>query len=156
MKGNFLKEKIKNSGFQQASVAAKLGITPQSLESKLKSKDIKVSFLLEVAKAINKNVYYFFDELNHDYFVSEYNPSNRKEEVAEPIAEVTQLKDNEFLNKVSETIEAKLTPILNDTDNHINLLAEAQARTLVNQSEILDKLDLILSEYKKSSKNNKG
>ena len=63
MTGEFLKMKIKMSGYQQVEVAESLGISPQALESKLKSQDVKVSFLLQVANAINKNVYYFFDDL---------------------------------------------------------------------------------------------
>ncbi len=149
MKGDFLKEKIKNSGFQQSEVASKLGITPQGLESKLKSKDIKVSFLLKVAKAINKNVYYFFDELNHDYFVSNYETSSKDSQKKIEPSE----SDQQFLHVISETLTNKLSPLLDDTENHVNLLAEAQARSLVNQSEILDKLDQIIVNYKKSSKN---
>lgn len=62
MDGDFIKKKIELANFQLVEVAEKIKITPQDLYSKLKAKDIKVSFLQKIAEAINKNVYYFFDD----------------------------------------------------------------------------------------------
>lgn len=61
MNGDFIRKKIELAGFQLVDVAKNLNITPQDLHSKLKSKDIKVSFLENIAKAINKSVYFFFE-----------------------------------------------------------------------------------------------
>ena len=38
-----------------------LSISPQNLQSKLNSKDIKVGLVKEIAKAINKDVYWILD-----------------------------------------------------------------------------------------------
>jgi transcriptional regulator with XRE-family HTH domain len=61
MTGNYVKNKLKASGFKLVDVAVKMGITPQNLEGKLKSNDIKVGVLESIAKSINKSVYFFFD-----------------------------------------------------------------------------------------------
>lgn len=61
MNGDFLRKKIDDAGFQLVDVANYLNISPQALQSKLRSKDIGVSFLIDIANAINKNVYYFFE-----------------------------------------------------------------------------------------------
>lgn len=62
MDGNFIRQKIEESDLQLNEVAIRLGISPQNLQNKLKSQDIKVSFLREIAEAINKSVYFFFEE----------------------------------------------------------------------------------------------
>jgi len=63
MTGNYVKNKLKIAGFKLVDVAHKMGISPQNLEGKLKSNDIKVGVLESIAKAINESVYFFFDEL---------------------------------------------------------------------------------------------
>lgn len=62
MNGDFLRKKIEYAGFQLVDVANNLGISQQNLQSKLKTSDVKVSFLEKLAEAINKNVYYFFED----------------------------------------------------------------------------------------------
>ncbi|WP_459212455.1 helix-turn-helix domain-containing protein [Aquimarina rhabdastrellae] len=144
MTGEFLKEKIKSSGFQQVEVAAKLGISPQSLESKLKSKDIKVSFLLKVAKAINQSIYYFLDELDNDFFIKNYlNPD-------EDTSKASKAVTSDILGMVSEEIFKKL----NSTEDYIQVITEAQTRSLVNQDTILDLLQQLITSQKKSSEEN--
>jgi len=63
MDGVFLKKKILSTGFQLYEVAKKLEITQQDLQSKLKSKDVKLSFVNKIANAVNKDIYFFFDEI---------------------------------------------------------------------------------------------
>ncbi|WP_459212456.1 hypothetical protein [Aquimarina rhabdastrellae] len=135
MTGEFLKEKIKSTGFQQVEVASRLGITPQSLESKLKSKDIKVSFLLEVARALNKNIYFFLDELQQQYYIKDYNNSSDNSMTSDPVIPDTP---------VSEMVSEELVKKLDLAENHIQVVTQAQTRTLLNQDEILEKLDQIL------------
>ncbi len=144
MTGEFLKEKIKSSGFQQVEVASKLGISPQSLESKLKSKDIKVSFLLKVAKAINQSIYYFLDELDNEFFIKNYlNPD-------EDTSKASKAVTSDILGMVSEEIFKKL----NSTEDHIQVITEAQTRSLVNQDTILDLLQQLITSQKNSSEEN--
>lgn len=61
MNGDFVREKIELAGYQLFEIANNMGISQQDLQSKLKSKDVKVSFIQKVAKAMNKTVYFFFD-----------------------------------------------------------------------------------------------
>ena len=63
MKGVDVKAKIKKTGFSLKDVAEKMGTTPQALQNILKAEDIKVGVLKSIAEAINKNIYYFFDDI---------------------------------------------------------------------------------------------
>jgi len=62
MDGSYLRNRIKELGFDQASIAESLNISPQAFNSKLQAKDLKFSFIKSVAKAINKSVYYLLEE----------------------------------------------------------------------------------------------
>lgn len=62
MDGLKVKKKLLDSGFQLNEIADKIGITPQDLQSKLRSKDLKTSFLIEISNAINKSVYFFIND----------------------------------------------------------------------------------------------
>lgn len=64
MTGKSLKIRLKNLGFELAEVARLLTISPQNLQSKLNADDLKLSFIDEVAKSINKSVY---DLISVDY-----------------------------------------------------------------------------------------
>ncbi len=58
MNGQELKDILKNEGFKMAEVARRIGITPQSLESKFKTQSVKHEFIEEVARAINRDADY--------------------------------------------------------------------------------------------------
>ena len=45
MKGEFVKNKLKKEGYILEEIALAMGISPQNLQSKLKSSDIKVGVL---------------------------------------------------------------------------------------------------------------
>jgi len=77
--GDFIRKKIEIAGFQLSEVARNMNISQQDLQSKLKSKDIKVSFMENVAKAINKSVYYFFDSKDEKNLTVENSKENGKE-----------------------------------------------------------------------------
>ena len=62
MDGEYVRNKLKKGEIQLKDIAEALDISQQSLNSKLNSKDMKVSFLFALARAINKNVYYFFGD----------------------------------------------------------------------------------------------
>lgn len=66
MNGEFIRQKIKDAGFQLVDVAKKLNISPQNLESKLKTNDVKVNFLIEISNSINKSIYYFLKDLDQN------------------------------------------------------------------------------------------
>ncbi len=85
MDGDFVRKKIELAKFQLVEVAEKMNITPQDLHSKLKAKDVKVSFLQKIAEAINKNVYYFFE--NENSTKSLKNVLKKNEDIFEDINE---------------------------------------------------------------------
>ncbi|EEI90229.1 peptidase S24-like protein [Sphingobacterium spiritivorum ATCC 33300] len=62
MIGNDLKIRLKNLGYELKEIAEKMGISPQALNSKFASDDLKVSFLQQIAKSINKSVYFLMEE----------------------------------------------------------------------------------------------
>lgn len=71
MRGDEVKEKIKQAGFTLKDVAEKMGVSPQALQNTLKTEDIKTGVLKSIATAINKNVYFFLEDIlneekNHD------------------------------------------------------------------------------------------
>jgi len=57
MTGNELKIKLKKYNIELAEIARSMGVSPQNLQSKLNSDDLKLSFIEEIAKSINKSVY---------------------------------------------------------------------------------------------------
>jgi transcriptional regulator with XRE-family HTH domain len=61
MSGKKLREKIKLCGISLREVADLLGISEQNLQNKLNADDIKVSFLVELSKKLNKDINYFLD-----------------------------------------------------------------------------------------------
>lgn len=73
MTGKSVKDKLLNSGYVLADVAKEMGIIPQSLNSLLQANDIKTGVLENIARAINKNVYFFYG-IDHDSTL--INPSN--------------------------------------------------------------------------------
>lgn len=62
MTGKDIRRKIELAGVSYADVASFLGISPQALNSRLNGADLKLSFIQQVADAINKPIYYFFKE----------------------------------------------------------------------------------------------
>lgn len=62
MTGEELRQKLQNYNIPLRQVAIAMGITEQDFQSKLKAKDLKVSFVMSVAKAINKSVYCLIED----------------------------------------------------------------------------------------------
>lgn len=61
MTGRDLKYKLEQAGYSLVEIASLIGISPQNLQNKLNSKDVKIGFLQNLAKAINKSIYYFIE-----------------------------------------------------------------------------------------------
>ncbi len=59
MTGIEVRYKLKESGISFANISLQLGISQQGLQNRLRAKDVKLDFLQSLAKAINKNIYYF-------------------------------------------------------------------------------------------------
>lgn len=62
MTGEDLRQKLQEHGMPLRQIAISMGITEQDFQSKLKAKDLKVSFVVSVAKAINKSIYELIDD----------------------------------------------------------------------------------------------
>lgn len=63
MKGSDIKEKLVSSGFKLVDVAQKMGIIPQTFQSLLRTDDMKVGVLQDIAKAIDQDITFFFDNI---------------------------------------------------------------------------------------------
>lgn len=101
MNGSILKEKLQSIDIQFVELSKKLNISPQSLQSRLKSKDISISFLVEICKAINKNPYYFFKGTEYEnYFKLE-----ESDEVSEPSINYVNSKDLDLIKSKDKIIE---------------------------------------------------
>ncbi|WP_438711300.1 hypothetical protein ACSTS3_22615 [Aquimarina muelleri] len=142
MTGEYLRTKIISSGYQQVEVAEKLGITPQNLESKLQAKDIKVSFLLDVARAINKNIYYFVSEFLEENNSNEEEISNKTKN--EKI-KITKPLDDFILLKIANVLSSELLPHFEISQKNLDILTESQSRVLLNQGELLDKIEELVT-----------
>ena len=57
-----MRQKLQCQGMPLRQIAIAMGITEQDFQSKLKAKDLKVSFVISVSKAINKSVYTLIDD----------------------------------------------------------------------------------------------
>jgi hypothetical protein len=74
MDGGFLKEKLQLIDTQFVELSKKLNITPQSLNSRFKTKDVTLSFLVEICAAVNKSPYYFIKGSQYEkYFALDEN-----------------------------------------------------------------------------------
>jgi Helix-turn-helix. len=63
MKGEIVKEMLKRNGIALNDLAEKLGESPQNLQSMLRASDIKTGVLERIAEAINKNLCFFYNEI---------------------------------------------------------------------------------------------
>jgi len=62
MKGETVKEILKRNGIALNDLAERMGESPQNLQSMLRASDIKTGVLERIAEAINKSLYFFYDE----------------------------------------------------------------------------------------------
>lgn len=66
MRGDQVKKILIESGYVLKDVAEILGESPQNFQSMLSAVDIKTGVLEKIAKAINKNLYFFFDGISEN------------------------------------------------------------------------------------------
>ncbi len=71
MSGDDVRKVLEENAFQLNEIAEKLNISPQNLNNWLNVKDIKVSTLEKIALAINKSVYFFFENYNSNVAIPE-------------------------------------------------------------------------------------
>lgn len=165
MNGDFIRKKIEESGFQLVEVARRMKISPQDLQSKLKSKDIKVSFLLNIAQSINKNLYYFF-ETKGENFVTDENSNNNGNNNSN-IPNVNKLLPTEATSKEKPLLDDKIfmPPDLftsydqefQKLESEIKFLKQENSFLIENKRLLEDKIGLLegyvkILEYKASGK----
>lgn len=110
MTGKDLKYKIESAGFALSDVALALDISPQNLQNKLNSQDVKVSFLLKVAGVINKSIDYFLVE----NWTSSTGGSGDKKNVdliVDPIVDLIPKNDPDLLIKGQKRGSIILVPV---------------------------------------------
>lgn len=90
MNGNFLKEKLQLIDIQFVELSKTLKITPQSLNSRFKTKDVTISFLIELCEAVKKSPYYFIKGSEYERYFT-LDESVLKEDV--PIEGATAISD---------------------------------------------------------------
>lgn len=62
MKGSDVKKILRACGYTQTSVAKTIGTTPKALNEALNAENIKIELLKRIAKAIGKDVSFFFND----------------------------------------------------------------------------------------------
>ncbi len=118
MSGKELKKILFDNGYKLNDLAYKLGILPQSLNSKLNASDIKTGFLEEIMGVINKSIYFFYpDQSGID--VDEAKESKLGNGIDHLLNELNH-KD-EKIEKLENTIRDK-EEIIKGKDEIINML----------------------------------
>jgi transcriptional regulator with XRE-family HTH domain len=108
MRGIDVKKKIIESGVSLKEVSEKMNVSPQALQNLLKASDMKIGTLSKIAKAINKNIYFFIEEYERSTMES---PKG-----AMPF---TDLNIRDFLNIISKQQEC-----INELSNTIRINSE--------------------------------
>lgn len=112
MNGKILKEKVKKADIKMKILAERLNIKPQSLQNRFKRKDISVSFLIELAHAANKSVYYFIEGTTYE---KEFNISeNFFSQDFEPVYDRAPDWLVEAKNHMIELLEREVDDLRND------------------------------------------
>ncbi len=102
MKGSELLKRIKGWGYKNADVAKLLNITEQHYNRKMEAMDLKVSFIIELANVLNKNVYELLGINETNIF------SEPKSEYGKTNIELELLHENRNLRLRIEGLEKEL------------------------------------------------
>lgn len=100
MKGIEVKEKLIKAGFSMADVARLMDETPQNLNSMLRADDIKTGTLDRIALAVNKSVYFFYNNELEDMGI-----------VSEERSDVKYNKNNQFISVGNDSLQM-LVPLI--------------------------------------------
>ena len=103
MRGIEVKKKIIESGVSFKEVSEKMNVSPQALQNILKASDIKVGVLSRIAKAVNKNIYFFLKEYEKtDIKGNSESISFGDQNIADFLSIIS--KQQECINELSNTI----------------------------------------------------
>lgn len=88
MKGEKVKEILKEKGLQQKKVAEKMGISEQNLQSLLKADDIKSGVLENISKASGVSLFEFYGhDVNIQHGTNTYNTTANTAEFLQELKE---------------------------------------------------------------------
>jgi plasmid maintenance system antidote protein VapI len=114
--GKDLFERLKKMGFKAAQLAELLNISEQHFYSKVGAKDIKVSFLLQIAEATNTSVYHLLDlQPESDREVNEPPGEYHSPQTEKNLNELLEIKNNQ-ISELKKTIK-ELNDQTEDSDN---------------------------------------
>ncbi len=151
---DYVRNKLKKGKFSMKEISEKLNISQQNLYNKLQSKDLKVNFLFELARAVNENVYYFFgDEFDNagGGRIKPFNIKSNNTKNAENVVEKKDHKNDHIFNtkpKVQKTSVME-TPVSYDTTNKSakkNIQAQKSIEDII-ANKVIEKLLPILQPY---------
>jgi DNA-binding Lrp family transcriptional regulator len=145
MNGEHIRKRLNDQPIPLAEVARRMDLSPQSLENRLKAKEVKIKFVVDLAQAINKNVYFLIkgSSIEKAFFTSDRSNTD------------TKISQNEF------SIEDMLSILLNERiEEHLSLKLrqinqkleyfECFAEAIKMKFEIDEELNKTLSSLKKT------
>ena len=103
MRGIDVKKKIVESGVSFKEVSERMNVSPQALQNILKTSDMKVGVLSRIAKAINKNIYFFLEEYEKVNLNAQNKTMAFGESNMEDFLKIIS-KQQECINELSNTI----------------------------------------------------
>lgn len=122
MTGLEVKEKLVSLGFKLTDIAQNMNISPQSLHKFLLTEDIKTGVLEKIAKAIGKDILYFYNaetnisNLDESQLAIEITENSGKaSRLYEKIVSIDKLLDLKFGIKDEGGYATGAAKILNDT-----------------------------------------
>lgn len=112
MTGSELKDILTSLDESLANVARRLGITPQNLDSTLKTKDVKTGLIERLAKLYNKPVSFFFDEQNTSIHTEgDYSPASDSGDVSVIVGDVVLAERVKLLQQLIEEKDERIAEL---------------------------------------------
>lgn len=155
MKGQKVKEILQFNGFILKEVAESMGETPQNFQAMLKVEDIKTGVLERIAKSINKNITFFFNEYTTNGeeigVVNEIlNGKKQINRLYQSIINISELL-NEYFNFNSKEYLADARIIIDNVLSYSRLETDIRSENW-REFELYDK-KMYLMEIKEALKN---
>lgn len=114
MSGAELKDILTSIDESLANVARRLDVTPQNLDSTLKTKDVKTGLIERLAKLYNKPVSFFFDEQNPSIHTEgDYSPASDSGDVSVIVGDAVLAERVKYLETILEEKERLIQVLLN-------------------------------------------
>lgn len=113
MTGSELKDILTSLDESLANVARRLDVTPQNLDSTLKTKDVKTGLIERLAKLYNKPVSFFFDEQNSSIHTEgDYSPASDSGDVSVIVGDAVLAERVKYLETILEEKERLIQVLL--------------------------------------------